>query len=108
MTDPNRPSIPTEIRIAEGIAGIASKIVAGLIFMVGGGWLAHYSLGKEDHTMVYVGIGVAVFGAMLLPSIFDTAQKIYITFFPNGLPIIGGRRAGDPPAPNERDNGIRD
>jgi hypothetical protein len=77
------------------------QLLIGTVFVGGGGWLAYYSLAKENHMMVYVGIGVSVFGAMLLPSVFPVARNIYITFFPNGLPLIGGRRQGDPPSPDQ-------
>lgn len=99
MTDPSRPSVPTEVKVVTAITGSISQLVTGLIFIAGGAWLTWHSLNIENHTMVYVGIGVAVFGAMLMPSIFPVAKSIYITFFPNGLPILGGRRAGDPPIP---------
>lgn len=98
MTDP-RQSVPTEIRIATVIGGLISQLVVGALGIGGGAWMIRWALAHEQHNYVYVGIGISMFGALCLPSIFPIAQKIYITVFPNGLPMLGGRRASDPPIP---------
>ena len=88
-----------EIKVFEAKIGLITKLIAGFAFIAGGAKVVQYSLHKEDHYLVWVGIGIAVFGAWLLPSLGDQISKIYITIFPNGLPILGGRRATDPQPP---------
>lgn len=92
-----RDSATTQIRIIESITGLVSRIVVGLLFMAGGGWTIWWGLHHEDHTILVGGVVAAVFGAMVLPSIFDSVKPVVVFFFPNGLPIFGGRRTSDPP-----------
>jgi hypothetical protein len=99
MTEPRTSSSSTEIKIATAVGGLISQFIVGALFIAGGAWLTRWALLAEQHRYVYVGIGVAIFGALCLPSIFPIARNIYITIFPNGLPMLGGKRAGDPPVP---------
>jgi hypothetical protein len=86
--------------IAAAGQAIAQAFV-GLVFMGGGGYVAFTALQSEPHDnkVLYAGLGAALFGALVFPSIFPIAQKIYVFVFPNGLPLLGGKRSGDPPAP---------
>lgn len=97
-----RPSTRTTLRIVAAIGGVIVQLIVGLAFMAIGALLVYNALGKEPHNdrWLYVGLGSAVFGAMILPSIFGVVQRIYTLFFPNGLPFLGGRRATDPAAPS--------
>lgn len=112
MTPPVQPdrrgSSPTvAIKVMQSITGLLSQLIAGGLFIAGGAWIVRYSLqlaakahesGKEESYMLtWVGLGVAILGAMFLPTIFDLTKKIYVTFFPAGFPLIGGSRRGDPP-----------
>lgn len=92
---PFRPSLATKIESA-GVTLL--QLVVGLVFLAGGIVLAGYAFTHEQHTVGFVGIGVAVFGALVLPGLFTVVKPILIFVFPNGIPIIGGKRATDPPA----------
>lgn len=95
----------------EVLTGLITQVVAGFMFIVGGGLLVRYSLQmatkahemgqEESYLLTWVGVGVSVLGACFLPSIFGIVNKVYIMVFPNGLPIpwVNGRRAGDPQIP---------
>lgn len=49
--------------------------------------------------LVLVGVGVAVFGALIIPSVgAGDALKVLVLNFGSYIPVIGGRRSGDPPA----------
>lgn len=92
-----RPS--QAVRIAEKVGSTVSRIFVGLIALAGGVVLCVFGFGHEQHILGYVGIGVGFFGANMLPGVFDAAKPIYIMIFPNGIPLIGGRRSNDPPPP---------
>lgn len=94
---PIRPS--RVVRVAEAVGATALQLVVGLIFLAGGFALAAYGFTHELHTAGYVGVGSAVFGALVLPGFFAIVKPIVVFIFPNGIPLIGGRRAGDPPTP---------
>lgn len=89
----------------ERAAGLLILVAVGLAFLVAGLWAMWYQLQHPpiDRHLVYLGAGMAVFGALLLPSVFTAAfprvKQIFILIFPGGLPLIGGRRSGDPPLP---------
>jgi uncharacterized membrane protein len=77
----------------------AIRILVGLVFLAGGIALAAFGFMREEHVVGYVGVGASVFGANILPGIFEVVKPIIVFIFPNGIPIIGGRRATDPPKP---------
>lgn len=85
------------IRIVERVGASLLQALVGLAFMGAGGYTAWYGLQHEQQTLVYVGLGVALLGAMVLPSIFPVFQRI-IVFVAPYLPLVGGRRKDDPPA----------
>jgi hypothetical protein len=91
-------------QVARAVAAIAQpvfQIVVGLVFLVGGCLVTAKAVSHEPHDkwLFGFGFGAAIGGALILPGIFSTAKPIFVFFFPNGLPLFGGRRAGDPPAP---------
>jgi hypothetical protein len=97
-----RPS--TEARIERAGAAFIRGIV-GIALMVVGFSLDYleYREPPPTHTThLLLWTGLAVLGILLLPTIFDAlfprVQKVFILIFPNGLPLPGGRRQGDPPA----------
>lgn len=50
--------------------------------------------------LVLIGVGVAVFGALLIPSVgAGEALHVFFVNVAGYIPIPGGRRSGDPPAP---------
>lgn len=88
----------------ERAAGLVIVVLVGLAFLVVGLSGAIYEIQHPpiERPIVYVCVGMAVFGALLLPSVFTAAfprvKQIFVLIFPNGLPIVGGRRRDDPPA----------
>lgn len=79
---------------------IVAQTFIGILFIAGGGYIAYRALQHEPHDtkVLYLGAASALFGALIFPSIFPMFQRIYVVVFPNGLPLIGGKRASDPPA----------
>ena len=88
----------------ERAAGVVVVILVGLAFLVVGLSGAIYEIQHPpiERPIVYVCVSMAVFGALLLPSVFTVAfprvKQIFVLIFPNGLPLVGGRRRDDPPA----------
>lgn len=76
------------------------QIIVGLVFLAGGIIVTARALNHEPHDkwLVKLGFAAAIGGALMLPGIFTVVKPIYVMIFPNGLPLIGGKRAGDPPA----------
>lgn len=93
----NRTS--TEIKVFTAKVGLIVRILAGFLFMGGGAKMTYWALLAEKHEYVWAGIGIAVFGAWILPTLDDQIKSIYITIFPNGIPLLGGRRSTDPQPP---------
>ena len=96
-----RPS--TELKIENGFLRFLNLVV-GLVLMGGGlvganQTLEHAKDGHADHVLIYVFVGLAVLGALMLPGIFSVVKPIFVLIFPNGIPLIGGRRQGDPQKP---------
>lgn len=116
-----RPSVPTEIKVAEAKAGLYSRVFFGAFCILAGAgvfiWGLRLDLGGANagtpesfwttsHMLMVGGAVLALFGGMILPSVFDSAKPVitYITTLP--IPMIGGRRATDlPPTPEERNDG---
>jgi hypothetical protein len=92
---PLRPSLVSHIETA---GTTILQLLVGLLFLAGGVVLAGYAFTHEQHVVGYVGIGVAVFGALILPGLFTVVRPILVFAFPNGLPLVGGKRKDDPPA----------
>ena len=100
----SRPS--ATLRVVEAVAGsLKSLIVGAMLFAPGLYWfmqeMGGAKAGVEVHT-VHISFAVAlmVAGAIAIqPKLGDQITNIYVRVFPNGLPLIGGRRAADPPAP---------
>ncbi len=93
---PLRPSLATHIESA-GVTVL--QLLVGFVFLVGGVILAGFGFTHEQHIVGYVGIGAAVFRALILPGLFTVIKPIVVLVFPNGIPLIGGQRKTDPPAP---------
>ncbi len=81
-------------------------IFVGLAMMVGGGFGTAYVLEHPPITkpLIYLFVGVALFGALLLPGILGPAVIVAksVTVIVQQLPVVGsmfgGKRASDPPA----------
>lgn len=88
----------------ENAASLLLVIVVGLVFLVSGLLGALYQLEHPpiERGLVFAFMGLAVLGALLLPSVFTSlfprVKQIFVLVFPNGIPMFGGRRASDPPA----------
>lgn len=87
------------IRVVEESLGAIVKTCVGGAAVAGGAWLVKHSLEQEDHKLAFVGVGVAVLGGLIVPSIWGAVKPVLVFVFPNGIPLIGGRRATDPAAP---------
>lgn len=115
MADPIRTSsVSTEIKIEEAKAGLYGRLIFGGFCILSGAacfiWgvmidLNHPACGTKEvfwtisHILMAGGFLWALLGAASIPSIFDTVLKPVVTLvFPNGIPLIGGRRTNDPPA----------
>lgn len=101
------PTQPNESGTADRVRrdlSLAIGVLVGLVFMAGGVYGEYVVLSTKpiDHLLVWTFLAVTVLGALMLPSIFamlwPRVQQILIFVFPNGIPVIGGKRAGDPPA----------
>ena len=79
-------------------------ILVGTAFLVVGltgfAYLLRHS--STDRWLVGACVAMAVLGALMLPNVFAKAfprvKQIFILVFPNGIPVVGGRRRDDPPA----------
>jgi hypothetical protein len=91
-----RPSTKADIVAA---SATLVHIVVGLLLMAGGGWVVAYQLQHPPHSdKIIIGGGcIVVLGALLMPTIFPVFKQIVVLVFPNGIPVIGGKRASDPP-----------
>jgi hypothetical protein len=100
-----RPS--TETQIETGISYVVILLV-GAAMMFGGGWLvvAEYRTPPQHTTHIAIGAGFFLFGALVL--LIGLAKKqgttILQTIIVNVSPFVpkfGGKRAGDPPMPED-------
>ncbi len=75
-------------------------IILGVLLLLVGVSMDIYEIQQKAPVklFIYVGTGLAIFGALLIPTILPLAKQIVVVFFPNGLPLPGGKRIGDPPA----------
>lgn len=91
------------ITLARSFGENLVHFIVGLLFIAGGGWIAWYALQKEPHSdkLLYVGIGVAVLGAAIMPTILPVFKQIIVVVqqVPVLGAILGGRRATDPQLP---------
>lgn len=108
-TAPRRPTLEGKIVFDRWFA---LKLIVGACFVVFGvTFLAlEYRIAfvaKQSPHWTHIGgyFGAAILGLCIpfWPIVFPVAQKISVFIFPNGLPIVGGRRASDPPAPPGKD-----
>ncbi len=93
---------PSEaVRVVKEALGSIVLVAVGLAAIAGGSWIVKTALAHEPHDnkIIYLGVGLAVVGGLVIPGIFPAVQRVYVLVFPNGLPLIGGKRATDPPAP---------
>lgn len=115
----------TEIRVTEAKAGLYSRIFFGIFCILSGVgvfiWGIKLDIGSEaicgpnekafwtlSHALMVGGASWAVFGGMMLPSVFDSAKPVLTYVFPNGvpsIPVVGGRRNTDPPKPEGPNGG---
>lgn len=85
-------------------------VLVGAVFMAGGIWLIAYAIQHPTSVVVngvttqsfnklllYGGGGATLFGALLMPTILPLVKQIIVVIVPY-IPMLGGRRATDPPA----------
>jgi hypothetical protein len=93
----------TIIKLASSFGENLVHFIVGLLFIAGGAWIVRYALHTEPHSdkLLYVGIGVALLGAAIMPTILPVFKQIIVVA--QGIPVLGavlgGRRATDPQGP---------
>jgi hypothetical protein len=94
----------TVIKLATSFGENLVSVIVGLLFIAGGGWVAHYALATEPHSdkLLWTGVAVAIFGASMMPSILPKVKQIVVIV--QGIPVLGamlgGRRSTDPQPPS--------
>lgn len=94
----------TIIKLASSFGENLVHFLVGAIFIAGGAWIVYYSLHQEPHSdkLLYVGIGVAVLGAAVMPTILPVFKQIFVIV--QSVPVVGamlgGRRGTDPQPPS--------
>lgn len=105
--EPRRASTSTTLKVVEVVAGSVSRLIVCVI-LAGPGlyWFrAELEDAKGPGAEVHIGhisfaVGLMVAGAIALaPTFGKQITEIYIQVFPNGIPLLGGRRGSDPPKP---------
>jgi hypothetical protein len=100
------PLRPSKVQTAmEVVVQPIVQILVGLVFLAGGIIITAQALRTEPHDkwLVTFGFSAAIGGALILPGIFTVVKPILVFVFPNGIPLIGGRRASDPPARSDEE-----
>lgn len=99
----------TIIKLANLASSFGENLVhfiVGLIFIAAGAWVGYYALHQEPHSdkLLYVGIGLGMFGALLMPTILPVVKQIIVVV--QAVPVVGamlgGKRATDPQPPLEK------
>jgi uncharacterized membrane protein len=114
------------IRVVKLASETALHVVLGIAGIIGGGWLVWYQTTHPPiiKPILYLGVGIAVFSALIIPTILPAAKgafdlgKQVVVFIVQYIPInIGGKPGGlrkddPPPSPPDRpivtdhDNGV--
>ena len=87
----------------ERLAGMLIVVLVGVTFLAVGlfGFIFEIQHQRVDKWIIGPSFALAILGALMLPSVFAISfprvKQIFVLVFPNGLPIIGGRRSSDPP-----------
>jgi hypothetical protein len=105
MTPPTQPTRTSAVvRIVEAAGtNLKSLLVCAILFGPGLYWFideiqSARAPGEQIHTLhISIAVGLMVAGAIALqPPFGKQLTSIFVTVFPNGLPLLGGRRASDP------------
>lgn len=94
----------TIIKVVSSFGENLVHFIVGLIFIGGGGWICRYALTQkpQDNKVLYIGIGVAVLGAAIMPTILPVFKQIFVIV--QAVPVVGtmlgGRWATDTPPPS--------
>jgi hypothetical protein len=93
----------TIIKVVSSFGENLVHFIVGMMFIAGGAWIVRYALHTEPHSdkLLYVGIGVAILGAAIMPTILPVFKQIIVVV--QGLPVVGvmlgGRRTGEQSPP---------
>ena len=88
----------------ERAAGMLVVVAVGVAFLAVGlfGFIFEIQHQRVDKWIIGPSVALAILGALMLPSVFAISfprvKQIFVLIFPNGLPLVGGRRREDPPA----------
>lgn len=101
MMTPLRPS--TEIKI-ERAGAVVVRLVVGLVMFAFGGvfdYLEYKEPAPIHTTHLAIFTGIALLGILVAAGrfVFPVIQQVVVIAGQTNLPFIGGKRAGDPPAP---------
>lgn len=104
MTDPGRMSTGTKVKVTESIVSAIRGLIVGIMLFVPGFlWFwSELQDARGPAAEVHIGHISMAAGLMILAGISinppwgDKITAIYIKVFPNGIPMLGGRRATDP------------
>lgn len=104
---PMRPSSSVAFRIAEAVGSSLMSLIGGAaMFVPGILWFIDElkdanGCGVPLHiSHISFAVALMVAGAIFVnPPFGKQLTSIFVTVFPNGLPMLGGSRAGDPQPP---------
>jgi hypothetical protein len=101
------PPIPASrasavVRIAEAVGTSIKSLIVGAMLFIPGIILfldeINVPQGQKIHTgHLSIAVGLMVGGAIAIqPPFGKQLTNIFVTVFPNGLPLVGGKRSTDP------------
>lgn len=99
----SRVSTSVAVKIADTIGSTISKLVAGAMLFIPGLYVLLDEInsrqpGEQVHKLhIYLAVGLMVGGALCInPPFGKQISGLVVSIFPNGVPLLGGRRASDP------------
>jgi hypothetical protein len=101
-----RTSTNVTLRVVDSISTLIRQLIVGVPLIGIGGWWLYKEInevtpGEKLHqTHLWFAVGLMVLGGIAInPPFRKEISSLVVQFFPNGIPLIGGRRAGDPQPP---------
>lgn len=98
------------VRIMESAASnLVSLLIGAALFLPGLYWFYTEVSDKTPGATIHMGhmgvaVGMMVLGALVVrpDQITGGITKVFVVVFPNGLPLLGGRRSSDPQPPADK------
>lgn len=89
------------------MTAFVATLIIGLALLLGGGFFLYLEMQSPPthNAHVFTFAGIALLGALIIrpDPIFAVVKQVVVIVTPF-IPVIGGRRAGDPPA--KKDDGV--